>query len=118
MNRVCGVRARTILVAGIVPAAVLLSLLVGSSAGAGSRTCLDRKATIVGTSDSDVIYGTNGSDVVVGRGGQDQIHGLGGDDFIYGGSAGNGSPAENDQADGGEGSDLCQGVEQATNCET
>src|SRR3954451_10856172 len=67
-----------------VMAAVLLSLLVGSSAGAGSRKCLDRKATIVGTSGSDVIYGTNGSDVIVGGGGQDQIHGLGGDDFICG----------------------------------
>jgi hypothetical protein len=78
--------ARAILATGIVLGVVLSGLLVvGSSADAGSRTCLDdRKATIVGTSGDDVIYGTNGTDVIVGGRGADQIHGLGGDDFICG----------------------------------
>jgi Ca2+-binding RTX toxin-like protein len=85
MNRASKMRARVTLVTGIVLAIVLSGLLVvGSSAGAGSRMCLDRKATIVGTSGNDVIYGTNGSDVIVGGRGDDQLHGLGGDDFICG----------------------------------
>jgi Ca2+-binding RTX toxin-like protein len=85
MSRARKARARAILVTGIVLAITLSGLLVvGSSAGAGSRMCLDRKATIVGTSGNDVIYGTNGSDVIVGGRGADQIHGLGGDDFICG----------------------------------
>jgi Ca2+-binding RTX toxin-like protein len=85
MSRARKMRARAILVTGIVLAIILSSLLVvGSSAGAGSRMCLNRKATIVGTSGNDVIYGTNGSDVIVGGRGTDQIHGLGGDDFICG----------------------------------
>ncbi len=77
---------RAILATGIVLGVVLSGLLVvGSSAGAGSRTCLDdRKATIVGTPGDDVIYGTNGTDVIVGGRGADQVHGLGGDDFICG----------------------------------
>src|SRR4051794_18154948 len=71
---------------GVALVAVLLSslLVAGSSAGAGSRTCFGRTATIRGTSGNDVIYGTNGSDVIVGGKGTDQIHGLGGDDFICG----------------------------------
>jgi Ca2+-binding RTX toxin-like protein len=85
MSRARKARARAILVTGIVLAITLSGLLVvGSSAGAGSRMCLDRNATIVGTSGNDVIYGTNGSDVIVGGRGADQIHGLGGDDFICG----------------------------------
>src|SRR4051794_41451384 len=59
-------------------AAVLLSLLAGSSAGAGSRKCLDRQATIVGTSGSDGIYGTQRSDVIVGGGGPGPISRVGG----------------------------------------
>jgi Ca2+-binding RTX toxin-like protein len=85
MSRARGVRAKTILAIAVVPAVILSSLLaVGSSAGTGSRECLGRKATILGTSGSDDIYGTNGSDVVVGGRGGDQIHGLGGDDFMCG----------------------------------
>jgi Ca2+-binding RTX toxin-like protein len=85
MIRARGARARAILAAGIGAAVVASSLLVvGSSAGAGSRECLGRKATIVGTSGSDNIYGTNGTDVIVGGKGNDQLHGLGGDDFLCG----------------------------------
>jgi Ca2+-binding RTX toxin-like protein len=86
MGRRRAVRARSILgIGGVLVMAVLASALVaGSAAGSGSRTCLGRKATIVGTSGSDNIYGTNGSDVIVGGKGNDQIHGLGGDDFLCG----------------------------------
>jgi Ca2+-binding RTX toxin-like protein len=85
VSRARGVRAKTILASAVVLAVILSSLLViGSSAGTGSRECLGRKATILGTSGNDDIYGTNGSDVVVGGRGGDQIHGLGGDDSICG----------------------------------
>jgi Ca2+-binding RTX toxin-like protein len=85
MSRARKMRARVFLVTGIVLAMIVSGLLVvGSSAGAGSRMCLGRTATIVGTSGNDVIYGTNGSDVIVGGRGVDQVHGLGGDDFICG----------------------------------
>ena len=85
MSRARGVRAKTILASAGVLAVILSSLLVvGSSAGTGSRQCLGRKATILGTSGNDVIYGTDGSDVIVGGKGRDEIHGLGGDDFICG----------------------------------
>ena len=85
MSRARGVWAKTILASAVVTAVVLASLLVvGSSAGTGSRECLGRKATIIGTPGNDNIYGTNGSDVVVGGKGADQLHGLGGDDFMCG----------------------------------
>jgi Ca2+-binding RTX toxin-like protein len=86
MSRRRGVRARGILAAAVIVAlgAATSMLVAGSATGAGSRTCLDRKATIVGTSGNDVMYGTNGTDVIVGGKGADQIHGLGGDDFICG----------------------------------
>jgi Ca2+-binding RTX toxin-like protein len=85
MSRARGARAKAILVACTVAAVSLSGVLVASpAAGAGSRKCFDRKATIVGTSGSDNIYGTNGSDVIVGGRGDDQIHGLGGDDFLCG----------------------------------
>ena len=95
-------------------------LVTSSSAGAGSRTCLGRKATIVGTASGDNIYGTNGTDVIVGGRGNDQIHGLGGDDFICGeggrdiitGGSGDDTLIGGDQADelhGGGGDDYMQG---------
>jgi Ca2+-binding RTX toxin-like protein len=103
MSRAHGLRTKTILLAGVVLALVLSSLLVvGSSPGAGSRMCLDRKATIVGTSAGDNIYGTNGSDVIVGGKGRDQIHGLGGDDFICG-------EGDRDILTGGSGDDELSG---------
>ena len=103
MSRARKMRARTILVTGIILAIILSGLLVvGSSAGAGSRMCLDRKATIVGTSGNDVIYGTNGSDVIVGGRGADQVHGLGGDDFICG-------EGSRDILTGGSGDDQLSG---------
>ena len=71
MSRARGVRAKTMLASAVVLAVILSSLLVvGSSAGTGSRECLGRKATILGTSGNDNIYGTNGSDVVVGGRGE------------------------------------------------
>jgi Ca2+-binding RTX toxin-like protein len=107
MSRARGVRARTILLACSVLALSLSGLVVvGPSAGAGSRKCLDRKATILGTSGNDVIYGTNGSDVIVGGRGRDQIHGLGGDDFI----CGEGGP---DILTGGSGDDELSGAQGA-----
>src|SRR4051812_46566684 len=102
MSRARGART-IILAAGLVVAVILGSLvLTGSSVGAGARMCLDRKATIVGTADSDVIYGTNGTDVIVGGRGADQIHGLGGDDFICGEGA-------RDILTGGSGDDELSG---------
>ena len=103
MSRARKLRAKVILVTGIVLAIILSGLLVvGSSAGAGPRMCLDRKATIVGTSGNDVIYGTNGTDVIVGGRGDDQVHGLGGDDFICGEGA-------RDILTGGSGDDELSG---------
>jgi Ca2+-binding RTX toxin-like protein len=85
MSRARKLRARAILVTGIVLAIILSGLVVvGSSSGAGPRMCFDRKATIVGTSGTDNIYGTSRSDVIVGGRGDDQLHGLGGDDFLCG----------------------------------
>jgi Ca2+-binding RTX toxin-like protein len=105
MRRAHGVRAKTILASAVVLAVILSSLLmVGSSAGTGSRECLGRKPTILGTSGNDNIYGTNGSDVVVGGKGADQIHGLGGDDFICG-------EGGRDILTGGSGDDELSGVQ-------
>ena len=99
-------------------------LVTSSSAGAGSRTCLGRKATIVGTASGDNIYGTNGTDVIVGGRGNDQIHGLGGDDFICGeggrdiitGGSGDDELSGDSGADpifGGSGDDTLIGGDQA-----
>src|SRR4051812_18555104 len=111
MSRARGART-IILAAGLVVAVILGALfLAGSSVGAGSRMCLDRKATIVGTADSDVIYGTNGTDVIVGGKGRDQIHGLGGDDFICGEGGADivTSGSGDDELSGGQGGDALFG---------
>jgi Ca2+-binding RTX toxin-like protein len=85
MGRARTGRAKIIAVATSMLAVALLSgLVVGSSSGAGSRTCLERRATILGTAGNDNIYGTNGSDVIAAGAGNDQIHGLGGDDYLCG----------------------------------
>ena len=124
MSRARGVRTKTILAACIVLTLGLSGVLVaGPAAGAGSRTCLNRKATIVGTSGSDNIYGTNGSDVIVGGRGNDQLHGLGGDDYICGegardiltGGSGDDQLSGDKGGDaifGGSGDDLLNGGEQ------
>jgi Ca2+-binding RTX toxin-like protein len=111
MSRIRGAR-KAIPAAGLVVAVILGSLvLAGSSGGAGSRMCLDRKATIVGTADSDNIYGTNGTDVIVGGRGRDQIHGLGGDDFICGEGGADivTSGSGDDELSGGQGGDALFG---------
>ena len=106
MSRARKLRARAILMTGIVLAIILSGLLVvGSSAGAGSRMCLGRAATIVGTSGDDIIEGTNGSDVIVGGRGADQLHGGSGDDDMQGDSLLEG---RNDTCDGGDGIDTAR----------
>jgi Ca2+-binding RTX toxin-like protein len=82
--------------------------------GAGARCgmavgCLDHRpdvagtrATIFGTSGSDVLEGTPGPDVILGLEGNDVIDGRGGDDLICAG-------AGDDVASGGIGSDDVHG---------
>jgi Ca2+-binding RTX toxin-like protein len=54
-------------------------------AHAATETCHGVKATIVGTSSSDVLRGTPGRDVISGLGGNDTIYGKGGNDLLCGG---------------------------------
>lgn len=67
-----------------------------------AQYCKGLEATIVGTSDADVIVGTPETDVIVGLGGNDVIDGRGGNDVICGG-------AGKDKILGGAGSDLLRG---------
>jgi len=73
---------------------LVLTLLVGVAPGwtaaaapdrAPTPTCDGVPATIVGTSNADVLRGTSGRDVIVGLDGQDEISALGGDDLVCGG---------------------------------
>ncbi len=78
---------------------------------ASNARCASRKATIVGTANSDVLKGTHHRDVIVGLGGRDRIIGLGGNDVVCGGpgadriSGGSGQ----DQLNGQGGKDLLAG---------
>ena len=65
-------------------------------------TCLNRKATIVGTPGNDTLRGTSKADVIVGLGGHDSITGRGGSDYICGGGG-------RDVIDAGDGSDSLSG---------
>jgi hypothetical protein len=86
--------------------AIALALLaipaLGAVATAASPTCGGQKATIVGTSRSNLIRGTAGRDVIVARGGHDVIKGRGGRDVICGG-------AGRDTIEGGGGDDRLFG---------
>jgi predicted extracellular nuclease len=74
-------------------------------------TCNGLEATIVGTTDADVLNGTNGNDVIVGLGGNDIINGSNGNDVICGGAGDdtlNGSNGD-DILVGGRGNDVLNG---------
>lgn len=71
----------------VVALALLLAGTPGPAAASNEHWCLGKRATIVGTSESDrPLLGTSGPDVIVGRGGGDLIRGRGGNDRICGGS--------------------------------
>jgi Ca2+-binding RTX toxin-like protein len=67
-----------------------------------SARCAGRKATIVGTANSDVLKGTHGRDVIVALGGRDRVIGLGGNDVVCGGAGA-------DRISGGSGQDQLNG---------
>jgi subtilisin-like proprotein convertase family protein len=104
-------------------------------------TCAGRRATIVGTSDADVLTGTSGPDVIAGGGradtiigggagdticagaGADTVYGGDGDDLLIGGGGDDAllGLAGNDHLDGGPGPDACHGgpgTDQARACKT
>ncbi len=83
-------------------------------------TCAGLPATLVGTSNDDVLQGTEGPDVIFAGQGNDRIDGLGGDDLICGGFgndvvfAGDGndtvfSGPGHDRVRGGNGADVING---------
>lgn len=82
--------------------AVLATFVPAISARAASATCDGVRATIVGTSRSEVIHGTSGRDVIAGLNGSDTIYGGGGNDLICGGSGA-------DRLYGGSGNDTLFG---------
>jgi Ca2+-binding RTX toxin-like protein len=79
----------------------LTVLSVPADAG-HTPTCLNRKATIVGTPGNDTLRGTSKADVIVGLGGHDSITGRCGSDYICGGGG-------RDVIDAGDGSDSLSG---------
>ena len=66
--------------------------------------CGGAQATIVGTTDDDILRGTPGPDVISALQGNDIITGLGGDDIICGGQG-------NDRIFGGQGFDILFGAQ-------
>lgn len=93
--------------------------------------CRGKAATILGTTQKDVITGTNGNDVIASLKGGDRVHGRGGKDRIClgrgsdRGSGGSGNDSlfgdgRSDRLDGGGGLDRCvggAGSDSATGCE-
>jgi Ca2+-binding RTX toxin-like protein len=68
----------------------LFLLAAGAALGAPvayGQTCLDHRATIIGTSGSDVLVGTAGRDVIFAGAGRDIVRSLGGRDLVCGGPA-------------------------------
>jgi Ca2+-binding RTX toxin-like protein len=74
----------------------------GGPAADAARTCLGRKATIVGTPRADTLIGTPGPDVIVARGGDDTIRAGAGDDIVCAGRG-------DDEVRGGAGADRLAG---------
>ena len=62
----------------------LIGLFGISSAGAATPACMNKPATIVGTSGNDSLKGTKGADVILGLGGDDRIWGADGNDYVCG----------------------------------
>jgi Ca2+-binding RTX toxin-like protein len=87
-------------------ALVLLAVAAPGSAGASGGTepsCEGRRATIVGTPNSETIVGTPGPDVIVALGGDDVVRAGGGDDVVCAGRG-------NDRVLGEAGADQLFGV--------
>src|SRR5215211_6980429 len=95
-------------------AVVLAVLVAGVSNAAGQQpaaTCLDTRATIVGTPGNDSLVGTGGQDVIDAMQGNDTVDGGLGDDLICAGD-GDDVVLGNDGADGlvgGLGNDRLDG---------
>ena len=75
----------------------------GGGGGGNVPTCAGVEATIVGTSDGEVLNGTNGRDVILARGGDDEIYANDGNDLIC---AGRGA----DLVKAGGGRDIMRGA--------
>ena len=96
------------------PALCVLGLAVGgivvapTPASAAPPRCQGVPATIVGTAARDDITGAVGRDVIVGRGGWDRLERRGGGELHGDGT---------DDADGGEGDDICLAAGTVTTCE-
>lgn len=102
-------RATVVAITSAVALAGALSIASATPAVAQSAppTCNGLPATIVGTSENDLLTGTEDADVIVGLEGDDEIFGLGGDDVVCGG-IGNDRIAANaghDWVDAGPGND-------------
>jgi hypothetical protein len=78
-------------------------VFLGDGAGGFSvATCFGQVATLVGSTDDDVLTGTEAGDVIIGFGGHDEVSGLGGNDIIC-------SDSGYDVVDGGSGNDVLLG---------
>lgn len=75
----------------------------GGGGGGNVPTCAGVEATIVGTSEAEVLNGTDGRDVILARGGDDEIYGNDGNDLIC---AGRGA----DLVKAGAGRDIMRGA--------
>ena len=91
-------------------AAAITALLVLGTTPVSARmaheedhlVCFGLEATIVGTSEPELLMGTGSDDVILGLGGDDTIYGFSGDDTICGGDG-------HDGLYGRDGSDLMRG---------
>lgn len=111
---------RTRIYQGALTQAQVIDLFRGGRPPGLNARCNERRATIVGTDDDDILTGSAGNDIIAGLGGNDVIYGFGGNDTICGGEGndvifgGNGNDqlygdAGNDVLYGERGDDLLQG---------
>jgi hypothetical protein len=97
-----------ILVASLAPLAGSVAD-AGGADGAVGPTCFGKPATIIGSSEGELLKGTKKADVIVALGGRDRVEGGGGADRICGGGGRDRifGGFGNDQINGGQGSDDC-----------
>ncbi|MGH2755563.1 MAG: calcium-binding protein [Actinomycetota bacterium] len=96
-----------------------VNLTEGFARGSGEETLVGIENVLAEAHGDDVLIGNEVANILTSSWGDDVVEGRGGDDVLDGGEVTEeDEPPDFDRVDGGEGSDVCRGAEETTNCES